>query len=117
MLDRIAKNSANKNKILFLHKNSNKNKEEEEEKMEETGVKKVIIKPITEIAKKIGIEEDQLIPYGKYMAKIPHQVLKTIKNKTDGKLIIVTAITPTPAGEGKTTTFTMETHSTLMCAM
>ncbi len=104
VLDRIAKNSANKNKILFLHKNSNKNKEEEEEKMEETGVKKVAMKPITEIAKKIGIEEDQLIPYGRFMAKIPHQMLKTIKNKTDGKLIIVTAITPTPAGEGKTTT-------------
>ena len=60
--------------------------------------------PISDVAKSIGIKEDQLIPYGKYVAKVPHQLLKELKDKPNGKLIIVTAITPTPAGEGKTTT-------------
>ncbi len=105
VLDKIAKNCASKNKIMFMRKISNKTDKEEEEKMKETGTeKKTTMKPITEIAKEIGIEPDQLVPYGKYISKIPHQILKKIEDKPNGKLIIVTAITPTPAGEGKTTT-------------
>lgn len=59
--------------------------------------------PVSEIAKKIGLEEDYLEHYGKYKAKIDNSVLKEKKSVPDGKLILVTAITPTPAGEGKTT--------------
>ncbi|WP_036221620.1 formate--tetrahydrofolate ligase [Mesoaciditoga lauensis] len=64
----------------------------------------VELKPINDIAKMIGINEEDLLPYGKYVAKVPHQLLKKLEDKPNGKLIIVTAITPTPAGEGKTTT-------------
>ncbi len=64
----------------------------------------VELKPIKEVAEFVGIQEEQLNFYGKYIAKVPHQLLKSLKNKPNGKLIIVTAITPTPAGEGKTTT-------------
>ena len=60
--------------------------------------------PVTEVAKKLGISGDDLELYGKYKAKVQPQVLKNLKDKPDGKLILVTAITPTPAGEGKTTT-------------
>ncbi|MFS8540814.1 MAG: formate--tetrahydrofolate ligase, partial [Tissierellales bacterium] len=60
--------------------------------------------PIVEIAKKLGLEEDDIIQYGKYKAKINLKVLERLKDKEDGKLILVTAINPTPAGEGKTTT-------------
>ena len=59
---------------------------------------------ITEIAKKIGIREDHLELYGNYKAKIRADIWEKIKDNKDGKLILVTAITPTPAGEGKTTT-------------
>lgn len=59
---------------------------------------------ITEIAKKIGIGEDHLELYGIYKAKISADIWEKIKDNKDGKLILVTAITPTPAGEGKTTT-------------
>ncbi len=59
--------------------------------------------PITEVAKKIGLEEDDLILYGKYKAKVNLDVYERLKDKEDGKLILVTAINPTPAGEGKTT--------------
>ena len=59
---------------------------------------------ITEIAKKIGIGEDHLELYGSYKAKISADIWEKIKDNKDGKLILVTAITPTPAGEGKTTT-------------
>jgi formate--tetrahydrofolate ligase len=59
---------------------------------------------ITEVAKKLGIPEDQLEPYGHYKAKISLEYVESVKNKKDGKLILVTAISPTPAGEGKTTT-------------
>lgn len=62
------------------------------------------LKPINEIAEKLGIKEDELEQYGKYKAKINNSVLTRLKNKPDGKLILVTAINPTPAGEGKTTT-------------
>lgn len=99
VLDKVAKQLANKEKLSLMKKNLKK--EEEEEKM--SVVKTYEIKPISEIGKMIGIEPDQLIPYGRYIAKIPHQLLKNLK-KENGKLIIVTAITPTPAGEGKTTT-------------
>lgn len=60
--------------------------------------------PIKEIAEKAGIKEDDLEYYGKYKAKISLDVLKNLKDKEDGKLILVTAINPTKAGEGKSTT-------------
>ena len=58
---------------------------------------------ITDIAKKVNISEDDLELYGKYKAKISENVYEKIKNKNNGKLILVTAISPTPLGEGKTT--------------
>ena len=61
-------------------------------------------KKITEIAKVAGVEEQYLELYGNYKAKIDYRLLKDWENKPDGKLILVTAINPTPAGEGKTTT-------------
>jgi formate--tetrahydrofolate ligase len=60
--------------------------------------------PIIEIAKRLGISEDDLELFGKYKAKVSLDVLTRLKDKPDGKLVLVTAITPTPAGEGKTTT-------------
>ncbi len=62
------------------------------------------MKPIVEIAKAIGLEEDEIELYGKYKAKIKLEVMERIKDNPDGKLIDVTAITPTPLGEGKTVT-------------
>lgn len=62
------------------------------------------MKPIREIASQIGLTEDDLEYYGKYKAKINLDVWERVKNNPDGKLILVTAINPTPAGEGKTTT-------------
>lgn len=59
--------------------------------------------PIKEVAKLLNIEEDDLELYGKYKAKISDEYLDRIKDNKDGKLILVTAINPTPAGEGKTT--------------
>ncbi|MFC2742297.1 MAG: formate--tetrahydrofolate ligase [Selenomonas artemidis] len=64
----------------------------------------VKMRPIAEIAESIGIRADHLEPYGKYKAKIGRAALDAVKNNPDGKLILVTAINPTPAGEGKTTT-------------
>ncbi|MDD3613173.1 MAG: formate--tetrahydrofolate ligase [Clostridia bacterium] len=61
------------------------------------------LKPIQEIADTIGIKEDYLVPYGKYKAKIDYRIQGEVKDKKDGKLILVTSINPTPAGEGKTT--------------
>ncbi|MBQ7560042.1 MAG: formate--tetrahydrofolate ligase [Synergistaceae bacterium] len=58
---------------------------------------------IVNVAAKLGIKEEDLELYGRYKAKISPSVLKNLKDKPDGKLILVTAITPTPAGEGKTT--------------
>ncbi|ABR50656.1 Formate--tetrahydrofolate ligase [Alkaliphilus metalliredigens QYMF] len=60
--------------------------------------------PITEIAARLGIKEDELELYGKYKAKVSLDVFDRLKDKPNGKLILVTAINPTPAGEGKTTT-------------
>lgn len=61
------------------------------------------LEPIVEVAKRIGISEDDLELYGKYKAKISNEYLRSIEKNEDGKLILVTAINPTPAGEGKTT--------------
>ena len=60
--------------------------------------------PIKEVAAQIGLSEDDLELYGKYKAKITMETIKSLENKENGKLILVTAINPTPAGEGKTTT-------------
>jgi formate--tetrahydrofolate ligase len=59
---------------------------------------------ITEIAARLGIPEEHLEPYGHYKAKVSLEFAQSLKSRPDGKLILVTAITPTPAGEGKTTT-------------
>lgn len=61
------------------------------------------IENIIEIAKKVGLTEDDIERYGKYKAKVNLDVLKKLENRKDGKLVLVTAITPTPAGEGKST--------------
>lgn len=61
------------------------------------------IMPISDVAEKIGIDKNELEFYGKYKAKLPLSLLKKYESKKDGKLILVTAINPTPAGEGKTT--------------
>ena len=61
-------------------------------------------KNIKDIAKSINIPEDGLIVFGNDKAKISYDHIDSLKNKEDGKLILVTAISPTPAGEGKTTT-------------
>ena len=61
-------------------------------------------KKITEIAKVAGVDEKYLEQYGNYKAKVDYQLLRDMADKPDGKLILITAITPTPAGEGKTTT-------------
>ena len=65
--------------------------------------KEAVMKPIGEVAAKLGITSDELELYGKYKAKLSDELWDRIKNNEDGKLILVTAINPTPAGEGKTT--------------
>ena len=62
-----------------------------------------VMLPIKEIAEKVGLTADDIEYYGKYKAKVDYNILKQKKDKQDGKLILVTAINPTPAGEGKTT--------------
>ncbi|HER8969046.1 TPA: formate--tetrahydrofolate ligase [Streptococcus pyogenes] len=64
----------------------------------------VTMEPISKVANQLGIDEEALCLYGKYKAKIDARQLVALKDKPDGKLILVTAISPTPAGEGKTTT-------------
>jgi formate--tetrahydrofolate ligase len=59
---------------------------------------------INKIAQKLGIPEEHLVPYGHYKTKVSLEYVDSLKDKKDGKLILVTAINPTPAGEGKTTT-------------
>lgn len=66
--------------------------------------RKSVMMPISQIAKKIGIDEEYLEYYGKYKAKINLDILEKNKNSKEGKLILVTAISPTPLGEGKSTT-------------
>ena len=63
-----------------------------------------VMEPITAVAGRLGLAEDSLIPYGRYKAKVDHRLVKKLADKPDAKLILVTAISPTPAGEGKTTT-------------
>ena len=58
-----------------------------------------VLEPVVEIARKLGIKEDDLELYGKYKAKISEEYLSSLQDKPDGKLILVTAINPTPAGE------------------
>jgi len=65
---------------------------------------KATMKRITEVAAKLGIADEHLEPYGHYKAKVSLDYVDSLKGKPDGKLILVTAISPTPAGEGKTTT-------------
>jgi len=62
------------------------------------------IRPIGDIAEKLGIPNEPLMPYGHTKAKVSLDYIDSIQDRPDGKLILVTAITPTPAGEGKTTT-------------
>lgn len=63
-----------------------------------------VMKPIAEVAAELGIDVEELELYGKYKAKISDSYMEKMKDRPDGKLILVTAINPTPAGEGKTTT-------------
>jgi len=66
---------------------------------------KAKLRKISDVAKdRLGISEDEIEAYGRYKAKVSLSCLDKLKNKKDGKLILVTAISPTPAGEGKTTT-------------
>src|SRR5918996_4711740 len=70
------------------------------------------MRPIMDIAReRLGIAPENLNPYGHYKAKVSMDYIKTLKSKPNGKLILVTAITPTPAGEGKTTTTGGLTHA------
>jgi formate--tetrahydrofolate ligase len=62
------------------------------------------LKPISDVAKKLDISSEDLIPYGHTIAKLSANCLKKLQKNSNGKLILVTAISPTPAGEGKTTT-------------
>jgi formate--tetrahydrofolate ligase len=62
------------------------------------------IKPISEIADRLGIPNEALSPFGHTKAKVSLEYIETLADKPDARLILVTAITPTPAGEGKTTT-------------
>ncbi len=59
---------------------------------------------ITDVAAKLGISEDDVELYGRYKAKLSMDLIRRVQDKPSGKLILVTAITPTPAGEGKSTT-------------
>ena len=59
---------------------------------------------VTKVAEKLGIPEEHLVPYGHYKAKVSLDFVDSLAKRKNGKLILVTAITPTPAGEGKTTT-------------
>ena len=60
--------------------------------------------PIGEVGAKLDIPAEHLLPYGQTKAKVSYDFIETLKDKPDGKLVLITAITPTPAGEGKTTT-------------
>lgn len=71
--------------------------------VDEEIARSVKLDKIVEIAKKNGIDEEYVIPYGKYKAKIDMKIMEELKEKPNGKLVLVTAINPTPLGEGKTT--------------
>ncbi len=66
--------------------------------------REIPLRPIDEIAEETGLASEDLIPYGKYIAKIPHQILSRYDDTPNGRVILVTAMSPTPRGEGKTTT-------------
>ena len=66
--------------------------------------KKAKLRQIEEIYSSLGIDKKYMSPYGYHIAKISNKIMQELKDKKDGKLILVTAISPTPAGEGKTTT-------------
>jgi formate--tetrahydrofolate ligase len=66
-------------------------------------IKEAQLKPIEDVAKSLNLLEDEFIPYGKMMGKVDLKTFNRLKDKENGKLVLVTAITPTPAGEGKTT--------------
>lgn len=85
-------------KIMF------KNKKEYKMKTDIEIAHEAKMLPISDIAKRLGIEDEELELYGRYKAKINDSFLKRTENRKNGKLILVTAINPTPAGEGKTTT-------------
>lgn len=61
-------------------------------------------KPILELASEIGIEKDELMPYGNYATKVDISILDRLKHRKQGKYVVVSGITPTPLGEGKSTT-------------
>lgn len=63
-----------------------------------------MLRPIADVAAEAGVQDDELVPYGRYRAKVSRSILHRLRDRPDGKLIITTAITPTKAGEGKTTT-------------
>ena len=63
-----------------------------------------VLEPITDVAKAAGIDLKYVEPYGSRKAKVDYSILKNKQDTPDGKLVLVTAISPTPAGEGKTTT-------------
>ena len=65
---------------------------------------KAKMNPIADVAKKLGIPDEAMEAYGRYKAKISLSYCESLRKKPDGKLVLVTAISPTPAGEGKTTT-------------
>ena len=65
--------------------------------------KSIELEKISTVAEKFGILEDELVPYGKYKAKVENDIYERLKDKKDAKLILVTSINPTPLGEGKTT--------------
>ncbi len=71
------------------------------------------LRPVKEVAAQLGIAEDELDFYGKYKAKLTDELWERVKENPDGKLILVTAINPTPAGEGKTTTRSLPCASLL----
>jgi len=60
--------------------------------------------PIGDVAARLGLEEDDFLPHGRYIAKLPHSILQKYRRRTNGHLVLVTAMSPTPSGEGKTTT-------------
>ena len=62
-----------------------------------------VMQPIAEIAEKLGMSADDIELYGKYKAKLSEDYIESLEDKPEGKLVLVTAINPTPAGEGKTT--------------
>ena len=72
--------------------------------MNSTKYNNIKLKKISDIAAELGLEEDSILPHGHYIAKVPINHLQSRKNQDDGNLILVTAMTPTPQGEGKTTT-------------